>query len=127
MKAIKDMTLTECIDRLRKLPDGTCEDQFDMRDLPWIWDVAEELADRIHELFEQENEGLIAISEAYQYLKERHKWVSFKERYPVGLDGDKILVYDKYNGVFVIEQRRINDYHPHLTHWQRITPPEDKP
>ena len=108
MKNVRDMSISDIVHALRQDDD---------------WYV--KVADRIEELFEHENEGVVAISEAYQRLKEHHRWISFKERYPVGADGNKILVYNKYNGVFTIEQERIRDYSP--TYWSHITSPEDKP
>jgi 3-methyladenine DNA glycosylase AlkC len=108
MKNVKDMSISDIVHALRQDDD---------------WYV--KVADRIEELFEHENEGVVAISEAYQRLKEHHRWISFKERYPVGADGDKILVYNKYNGVFTIGQGQIRDYNP--IYWSKITPPEDKP
>jgi hypothetical protein len=110
MKPIKDMNLSECINRLRELPDGTIEDQFDMRDLPWIFDVAEELADRIHDLT---------------------RWISVEERLPTQEDGYKskyvtqrtVLVMEKWGDISVVTIGLAK----HFTHWKRITSPEGKP
>jgi hypothetical protein len=117
MKEIKDMNLAECINRLRELPDGTIEDQFDMRDLPWIFDVAEELADRIHDLT---------------------RWISVEERLPTREDADaegyvwvsaiQITMGDRANDSWLWSEVSLDGgiaYKP--THWKRITPPEDKP
>jgi predicted S18 family serine protease len=115
MKDIKNMNLAEAITALRDVDVIT-------RGYQCNYDAIEELADRIQELFEHENEGVVAISEAYQRLREHHRWIPFKERYPVGADGDKILVYNKYNGVFTIGQSQIRDYNP--IYWSKITTPE---
>ena len=101
MKEIKDMNLAECINRLRELPDGTIEDQFDMRDLPWIFDVAEELANRIHELT---------------------RWIPVSERMPTEADGKHIHIFDGLGLPFTIMRKSLGSYVP--THWKRITPPE---
>jgi hypothetical protein len=53
MKPINEMSLAECIERLRELPNGTVDDACDavmLPHLPWIFEVAEDLADRIDTL-----------------------------------------------------------------------------
>jgi len=104
MKPIKDMNLSECINRLRELPDGTIEDQFDMRDLPWIFDVAEELADRIHDLT---------------------RWIPVSEQMPTEEDVDEngeVLGWSPEPHVTYTASCIPLSYH--FTHWQRITPTE---
>jgi hypothetical protein len=108
MKEIKDMNLAECINRLRELPDGTIEDQFDMRDLPWIFDVAEELADRIHELT---------------------RWIPVSERMPEEGDANQEGYVEfwstKYGSSYYYKYESMPKIiEPELTHWKRITPPE---
>jgi hypothetical protein len=142
MKEVKDMTLTECIDRLRELPNGTCEDQFDMRDLPWIWDVAEELANRIDTLlFEQaqrHDAWVDALENRINSLEAQHRWIPVEERLPTEADADaegyvwvsaiQITMGDRANDSWLWSQVSLDggtDYKP--THWKRITPPEDKP
>jgi hypothetical protein len=138
MKDIKDMNLAECIDRLRELPDGTCQDQFDMRDLPWIWDVAEELANRIDTLlFEQaqrHDAWVDALENRINSLEAERRWIPVEERLPTKQDGDE-------NGyIFTLEREKESPnrlypciqtwsdirshYHYEITHWKRITPPE---
>jgi len=140
MKDIKDMTLTECIDRLRELPDGTCQDQFDMRDLPWIWDVAEELANRIDTLlFEQaqrHDAWVDALENRINSLEAKHRWIPVSERMPTEADGDAegyVFVHgvnaegsaqndiDMWHNLSIWNGKYWKD-----THWKRITPPEDK-
>jgi hypothetical protein len=140
MKEIKDMTLTECIDRLRELPDGTCQDQFDMRDLPWIWDVAEELANRIDTLlFEQaqrHDAWVDALESRINSLEAERRWIPVSERLPNHLS-DYVYVY--YDGMvatmlYSIDKgfhgstpNRMEMFAHEITHWKRITSPEDKP
>jgi hypothetical protein len=113
MKDIKDMNLAECINRLRELPDGTIEDQFDMRDLPWIFDVAEELADRIHELTRW-------IREDEQYPEEGETVLCWRvETTMAGTKATKPKVGTFRNGRFDCEMDWIR-----VSKWQRITPPE---
>jgi hypothetical protein len=142
MKDIKDMTLTECIDRLRELPDGTCQDQFDMRDLPWIWDVAEELANRIDTLlFEQaqrHDAWVDALENRINSLEAERRWIPVSERMPTEADGDgngEVLVSETENEsphrkyTYMKRWNKLNDpdYFHTITHWKRITPPEATP
>jgi hypothetical protein len=112
MKPINEYTLQECLEEVKRLEAEFLE--YGCDDAP--------LASRIHEIWQVEQEGVVAISEAYQRLKDSFRWVPFKERQPIGSDGKLILVYDKYRGVYEIEQRQIRDYNP--THWRRIDTPE---
>jgi hypothetical protein len=153
MKDIKDMTLTECIDRLRELPDGTCQDQFDgyMNDLPWIWDVAEKLANRIDTLlFEQaqrHDAWVDALENKINSLEAKHRWIPVSERMPteeehgnevfrvwvLGGETDacfvsgKIMVWVDSPFEADYEEYDPKRYKTAFTHWKRITPPEDKP
>ena len=139
MKDIKDMNLAECIDRLRELPDGTCQDQFDMRDLPWIWDVAEELANRIDTLlFEQaqrHDAWVDALENRINSLEAQHRWIPVSERLPTEEDATTLggnmgieFWSNKFGGMkyfctierFGIDFIQSNE----ITHWKRITPPE---
>jgi hypothetical protein len=135
MKEIKDMTLTECIDRLRELPDGTCQDQFDgyMNDLPWIWDVAEKLANRIDTLlFEQaqrHDAWVDALESRINSLEAERRWIPVSERLPTEEDADKygeVMWFYRKNGAVIAGWGVYRDS-VHVTHWKRITPPEDKP
>jgi hypothetical protein len=140
MKDIKDMNLAECLDRLRELPDGTCQDQFDMRDLPWIWDVAEELANRIDTLLieqaQRHDAWVDALENRINSLEAERRWIPVEERLPTKQDGDE-------NGyIFTLEREKKSpnrlhpciqtwsdirsDYYYEITHWKRITPPEGK-
>jgi hypothetical protein len=138
MKEIKDMTLTECIDRLRELPDGTCQDQFDgyMNDLPWIWDVAEKLADRIDTLlFEQaqrHDAWVDALENRINSLEAKHRWIPVSERPPTEADADGNGYVEFWNTKYQMSNYYKYDFLPErygleITHWKRITPPEDKP
>jgi hypothetical protein len=138
MKDIKDMNLAECLDRLRELPDGTCQDQFDMRDLPWIWDVAEELANRIDTLlFEQaqrHDAWVDACENRINSLEEQHRWISVLERLPTEGDGDGNGYVEFWNTKYQMSNYYKYDFVPeriglahHFTHWKRITPPEATP
>lgn len=111
MKPINEYTMQECLNAIRGM---TC-DKLDN-----VYEY--QIADRIHQIWENEQYGLIAITEAHQHLKESIRWVSFAERQPNGSDGDPIHVYDKYNGVHKIWQSQIRDYNP--SHWKRIDKPE---
>jgi len=133
MKDIKDMNLAECLDRLRELPDGTCQDQFDMRDLPWIWDVAEELANRIDTLlFEQaqrHDAWVDALENKINSLEAKHRWIPVEERLPTEADADEygevMWLYRKEGAV--IAGWGVYRDSVYVTHWQRITPPEATP
>lgn len=118
MKAIKDMNLAECIDRLRELPNGTVDDAnvaVMFPGVPWIFDVAEELAGRIHELT---------------------RWIPVSERLPTKADAnfhDEVMVsldpmslVNSPFGMMGIETVEYTDVCPRKhTHWKRTTEPED--
>jgi len=129
MKEVKDMTLTECIDRLRELPNGTCEDQFDMRDLPWIWDVAEELADRIDTLLfkqAQRHDGWVdALENKINSLEAQHRWIPVSERLPTKEDKDVIAWYSgEYPFATLVNWFDFPLNNKQLNYWKSITPPE---
>ena len=112
MKAIKDMNLAECIDRLRELPNGTVDDAnvaVMFPGVPWIFDVAEELADRIHELT---------------------RWIPVEERLPTQADADEhgyVQWWDENEVALPCSHYWDFTGKPtyKFTHWRRIDKPED--
>ena len=70
MKPIEQMNIAECLDRLRNLPDGTITDPFDSGDAPWIFDVVEQLSDRIEELYQEQAQ---AIEKLYDILEDKRR------------------------------------------------------
>jgi hypothetical protein len=115
MKPINEYTLQECIERLSELPDGTVDDACDkvmLPHLPWIFDVAVALADRIEELT---------------------RWIPVAERMPTEADADRhgcVLIREveneSPNRVYRAEVRWSDVQKPNyfytVTDWKRIDP-----
>jgi hypothetical protein len=94
-----------------------------MRDLPWIFDVAEELADRIHDLTRW-----IPVFERMPTEKEHGNevfrvWVLGGETDACFVSG-KIMVWVDSPFEADYEEYDPKRYRTAFTHWQRITPPE---
>ena len=118
MKPINEMSLAECIARLRELPDGTVDDACDavmLPHLPWIFDVAVDLAQRIHDLT---------------------RWIPVEERLPTKEDAnyhDEVLVcLDPMSavnspcletGVEIVYRDEVSPA-KHL-YWKRADPPDE--
>jgi hypothetical protein len=115
MKPINEYTLQECIERLRELPDGTVDDACDkvmLPHLPWIFDVAVALADRIEELT---------------------RWIPVSERLPTEEDADQhgyVLVRDAdnessgetYHSMVQWDNVGKFEHFYTITNWKRIDP-----
>ena len=106
MKPINEMNLAECLEFLR-------EYGYDFI----LTEGNHELADRIAELT---------------------RWIPVGERMPTEADGDmdgRVLVFERgkytphgtYTRFVGWDSLDDVDYFYTVTHWQRITPPEDKP
>jgi hypothetical protein len=107
MKEFKEMSLTECIEALR---DQTKGDVWGMGHRDII-----EITDRIEELT---------------------RWIPVSERMPTKADGDmdgRVLVFERqkytphkrYTRLVKWDSVDDVDYFYTVTHWQRITPPEE--
>jgi hypothetical protein len=100
MKPINEMTLAECIARLRELPDGTVDDACDavmLPHLPWIFDVAVNLADRIdtllYEQAQRHDARVDALENEINALRAKNRWIPVEERMPTEEDADAGMAY----------------------------------
>jgi hypothetical protein len=126
MKEIKDMTLTECIEALR---DQTKGDVWGMGHRDII-----ELTDRIDTLlFEQaqrHDAWVDALENRINSLEAQHRWISVLERLPTETDGDGNGYVEFWNTKYQTSNYYKYDFLPErygleITHWKRITPPEE--
>jgi hypothetical protein len=139
---INEMTLAECIERLRELPNGTVDDACDavmLPGVPWIFDVAEELANRIDKLLYEQAQRHDAYVDALENkisaLEEKHRWIPVGERLPTKEDALALGEYmgiefwsNKFGGMklFCTVEGFNQDFieRNEVTHWQRIDTPE---
>jgi hypothetical protein len=107
MKPINEMTLAEC---LEELSNGSGNDYMSFND-------TRKIADRIHKLT---------------------RWIPISERMPTRDDGDRygrVLVFERgkytphgtYTRFVGWDSLDDVDYFYTVTHWKRITPPENNP
>jgi hypothetical protein len=134
MKPINEMILAECIVRLHELPNRTVDDARDakMLNLPSIFDVAVDLADRIDKLLyeqaQRHDARVDALENEINALRAKNRWIPVEERLPTKEDGYKskyatqrtVLVMQKWGDISVatIELAK------HFTHWRRIDKPD---
>jgi hypothetical protein len=96
MKPINEMSLAECIERLRELPNGTVDDACDavmLPHLPWIFEVAVGLADRIdtllYEQAQRHDARVDALENEINALRAKNRWIPVEERMPTEEDADR--------------------------------------
>jgi hypothetical protein len=135
MKPINEMILAECIVRLHELPNRTVDDARDakMLNLPSIFDVAVDLADRIDKLLyeqaQRHDARVDALENEINALRAKNRWIPVEERLPTEEDADengRVLWYfkDQYQQTLMRDMPRWKMSYERVTHWRRSDNPE---
>ena len=95
-----------------------------------------ELANKLCDLHEGDTVGLLRIADRMDKLHDLTRWIPVSERMPTKEDGDSmglVFVWHDTSSPLLKGHGYVAHYHwvpasdEGITHWKRITPPEDKP
>jgi hypothetical protein len=89
-----------------------------------------ELAENVRWLEYCVNGCVIEISDRLYELDEQHRWIPVSERMPTEADGDGNGYVEFWNTKYKMPYYYKYDFRPErygleITHWKRITPPEE--